>query len=240
MKAVKNITFNEFVESLQENSEPKYIKFFAQEKYATDLSAGKICLGTVEYYRQAYDGDGRGDQKESIETTEGIAGEVIALRSGIRYLNTSPIQRGKPEIVQDILQGLLFCCCRFVITKEGILNLLETARQMGPYCCVLSQKDLLTIQKTEKEYHSCLDKCSFVPTILSSPSKAGKVEYVSHPDSSGFKKIDLEEYRRQQEYRIVFSFRNKDNYLEPVGKVSARYIFKIEPLQCPCFRLRFV
>ncbi len=61
---VKVICVNELIDYLDDNfNDPVLIKAFNNEDFANGFASGHLCLGTVDYYRNNYEEDGRGDKK---------------------------------------------------------------------------------------------------------------------------------------------------------------------------------
>lgn len=228
---VKEICVQELIGYLDEHfNENVLIKVFSEEKHAKDFENGRLCMGTVEYYRHMYEDDGRGDKEDSMATFD------CTVR-----LSDEKGTRTVPAVQKEILTSIIFCLMEYDHSRNSEKLLKEYFEQkdnLGSYLCIIKDRNSFSEQMNTVVFKEVIDGDAVTPIIEGKKFSAKKVKYVDKPDSTGFQKRNIKRYRMQQEYRYVLDF--KASGLSAVGKgeVKSLLLFKINStIDCQIFKI---
>lgn len=223
----------------QSTTEPVFLKIYDKKENALSFAKGELCLGTIEYYRNKYNGDGRGDCNDSKASYP-------------FFINYSPIDNplqstSKHGYMTYILTCLVFCLVLYdhsTGSKMKLKKLLTRQVTLGGYICVIKNRlkfinSLNNLKFIREINDNMLDK--FTPNFKDNvpiPTLHGPVKYVNNPDDSGFQKLNVEKYSCQQEYRFCFDF-NVDNMTTyQKGRLKGLFLYTVnEPINCVIFSI---
>lgn len=206
------------------------IKFFSCFEHAQQFANGFICMGTLQYYRDSYEGDGRGDKTEAISSFPYVAGQIFS-HNGERYRIDLDDKNGILLDVEIRTTALVLCFFNFSdteATKCNLDKLIYLEESLGKYICVIKNKSAFIDQLTRLKCNKCLDNSKGVPVIDYKKSCGGFVEYVDNPNGNGFQKKNEKKYMIQQEYRFVFGFTAGEYKNMSKGLISSRFLFSID------------
>ena len=227
LKIKKEQLFNYLANNYSNNT---LIKFFSCFEYAQQFANGFVCMGTLQYYRDSYEGDGRGDKTESINLFPYVAGQSF-FHNDEQYCVDLDDKNGTLLDVEIRITALALCFFNFVnseTTKCNLNKLIFSEESLGQYICVIKNKSILINQLTRLKCIKCLDNSKAIPVINYERSCGGFVEYVDNPSGNGFQKKNEEKYMVQQEFRFVFGF-TADGYKNMIkGLISSRFLFSID------------
>ena len=227
----KVICVNELIDYLDENfNDPVLIKAFNNEDFANDFASGHLCLGTVDYYRNNYEEDGRGDKKDSIA----VFPMVIGLTDEKGFRNVYATQT-------EILTAIIFCMMEYDHTPKSKKLLREYFQQkenLGSYLCIVRDRRSFIENIASITFERVLDGDAIVPIVDKTKYFADKVEYVEKPDSMGFQKQSIQKYMVQQEFRIAFNFKVAGFDSAKKGQIKSAFLFKINSkIDCQIFEI---
>lgn len=233
---MKRITIEELAKIVrQKYNGDAIIKFFNSEEHAIGFQKGDVCLGTFEYFRQNFKGEGRSGETDGIYTSDFIVGEPFDTPIGTVNIDLLD-KRGVSGHASFILTGLLFCSFHFVEGDQIFDDLVLSKKNLGNYVAVITNKDILGHAFSKLCYKNTITKgIDLKPKILDGDSIfCSDVEYTDTRNGSGFQKE--KEYAYQHELRFCFKIEGKDAP-NIYGSIAAQFIFSTYPIQCELYEL---
>lgn len=237
---IKDITIDELCSYLDRlPNDSIFLKIYNSKEKALSFLKGKLCLGTIEYYRNRYDGDGRGDKNDSKATHP--------IFVNWSYKNDPMHSTNEQILVTGCLTSLIFCLVRYDHSAKSKIKLKELLSQengLGKFICVIRNKSdfIKSLEKLEliREIDEAnLDK--FIPKFknkIKNLTHHDAVRYVERPDDSGFEKKNEQKYECQQEYRFCFDFVVDNMTPEQKGRLKGLFLYTINaPIECGIFNI---
>ena len=229
----KTISPNNLIKYLDNNFKgPVLIKVFSDEKYAKSFSDGKLCLGTVEYYRNKYEQDGRGDSGDSVA--------VYPIVFGVS-------EKGRPFDIQNvyatqtnILTALIYCLMEYdhtEVSQNRLIQYFNQEENLGSFLCILENREEFNEQLKNINFVAIIEGDVFEP-VIRQPYLCNKVEYVDKPDSMGFQKRNIQKYMLQQEFRYAFNFNVNGLNQSQKGQLKSTCLFDVKKsIACTIFKV---
>ena len=233
---MEKITIRDLIKHINDKYQgDALIKICTEASHAEGLAKGEVCLGTFEYFRKNFQGEGRSGEKDGVFSKEFVVGEEFDSPLGKTTINLPDLQ-GEKGRVEYILTGLIFCLFHFTNKTNIDAELIKSKGSLGKYFVVFeSHKTLGEGFRFLQFDHTLTNNIVLEPKIEDGESIfCREVDYVDVPDGGGFQK--QKEYSYQNEYRFCFKI---DGFDAPkiYGSLSAQFIFKTHPLECELFEI---
>lgn len=213
------MTYNQLFDYLKCNyPNGALIKIFKDERWCDNLINGEYCLGTLEYYRNLENSDGRADKNDGV-LQMGICGVAHCSDGGLYPMNLS-----------SAVTGLAFCLFHYKNDDRSKENLKKSIQDLGRYLCILKWEDadslywkLACHQFYIKSLSGKHDSWAF--DRLNGDNK--DIVYCDEPDDSGFHKSLS--FESQQEYRYIFSLEHLRDQVTNIDQISDQFVFYVYP-----------
>lgn len=231
---IKKMTIHELIEYLDNNFVDKVlIKVFSNEKYAHDFADGKLCLGTIEYYRHKYENDGRGDRDDSVT--------VYPVALGVSDKDT-PFKIENVFTTFTYLQtAFVFCMMEYDHCDESrnkLIEYLTSDENLGFYFCIIKDRKEFDKQIRKIKFVKVLEGEKMVPILDLNRFLSGTIKYVEKPNSFELQKRNVRKYIIQQEYRYSFNFKVTGLRQDEKGQMRSTCLFETpNSIECDIFEI---
>lgn len=230
----KKVTSRELIKYLDNNFDGKVlIKVFNDKKYASDFADGKLCLGTIEYYRNRYENDGRGDKDDSVSVYPvvlGVSDKVTPYKIENVFATFTYLQT-----------AFVFCMMEYNHSDESknkLIDYLSSNENLGSYFCVIKDRKEFDKQIRMIKFVKALEGESVFPVLDLNRILSGPIEYVEKPDSFKLQKRNIKKYIIQQEYRYAFNLKVKGLRQDEKGQLKITCLFKTpNSIDCDIFEI---